>query len=94
MRASPTRGLRALGHFWWDFLIGDTPELFVAVLALVGTAYGLHHDRVAAVVVLPTMAIVFLLGSAWRGRVRSARATTDPAAATPADQGRREGHHR
>ena len=30
------RRLRAFGHFWWEFLIGDTPELFVGVLAVVG----------------------------------------------------------
>ena len=29
------RGLRAFGHFWWDFLVGDTPELAVATAALV-----------------------------------------------------------
>jgi len=21
-------------HFWWDFLIGDTPELFVGALVI------------------------------------------------------------
>ncbi len=56
------RGLRSFGHFWWDFLIGDTPELFVAVLVLVGSAYGLRHVRVAAIVVLPVLAAVFLEG--------------------------------
>jgi hypothetical protein len=64
------RWVRAFGHFWWDFLVGDTPELFVAMLVLVGVAFGLRHDRVAAVVTLPVLAILALLGSAWRGRAR------------------------
>ncbi len=64
-----TKALRGFGHFWWDFLIGDTPELFVAVLVLVGAAYGLRHVRVAALIVLPVLATLFLLASAFRGRI-------------------------
>lgn len=64
------RALGAFGRFWWDFLVGDTPELFVAMLVLVGTAFGLRHERMAAVIVLPVLAVVFLVTSAWRGRVR------------------------
>ena len=30
------RGLKAFGHFWWDFLIGDTPELALATGVIVG----------------------------------------------------------
>jgi len=66
-----SRWARAFGHFWWDFLVGDTPELFVAMLVLVGVAFALHHDRVAAVVLLPLLCIGALLGSAWRGRRRT-----------------------
>ena len=28
--------LAAFGHFWWEFLIGDTPELFVGAVAVIG----------------------------------------------------------
>lgn len=63
--------LRSFGRFWLDFLIGDTPEVFVAVLVLVAIAYGLHHDRVAAVIVLPVLAATVLAASAWRGRKRA-----------------------
>ena len=59
--------LRAFGHFWWDFLIGDTPELFVATLVIVGLAFVLHDHRVAAVVVLPLLTVAALVGSARRG---------------------------
>lgn len=70
MTAAVERALRAFGRFWWDFLVGDTPELFVAMLVLVGLAFALRHDRIADIVVLPLLAILALVGSAWRGRVR------------------------
>lgn len=73
------RGLRAFGHFWWDFLVGDTPELFVAMLALVGLAFALRHDGTAAVVALPLLAAASLVGSAWRGRVRARTRDRGPA---------------
>jgi hypothetical protein len=72
------RGLRSFGRFWWDFLVGDTPELFVAMLVLVGVAFALRHDRVAAVILLPVLATVAVVGSAWRGRRRAPR-RTEPA---------------
>jgi hypothetical protein len=70
MTAAVVRGIRAFGHFWWDFLVGDTPELFLAMVVLVGLAFALRTDRTADIVVLPLLAIVALVGSAWRGRVR------------------------
>jgi len=65
------RAVRAFGHFWWDFLVGDTPELFVATLIIVGVALLLRHHRNVAIVVLPVLAIMFLLLSTLRGRSRS-----------------------
>jgi hypothetical protein len=65
------RGARSFVSFWWDFLVGDTPELFVATLVIVGTALLLRHHRLAAIIVLPVMAIAFLLISTLRGRGRS-----------------------
>ena len=63
---------RAFADFWWDFLIGDTPEIFVAALAVVGLAYLLHTERAAAIVALPLAAAATLWVSAFRGR-RSVR---------------------
>jgi hypothetical protein len=68
--AAVVRGTKAFGHFWWNFLVGDTPELFVSVLVLVVLAFALRRDRTAGIVVLPLLAIVALVASAWRGRVR------------------------
>jgi hypothetical protein len=59
---------RSFGTFWWDFLIGDTPELFVAVIAVVVVALLLRHHHLAAVIALPAMVVVSLLVSVWRAR--------------------------
>jgi hypothetical protein len=64
------RGARAFGHFWWDFLVGDTPGLFVAVLVIVALALLLRHHRDVALVVLPALAVLSLVGSTLRGRQR------------------------
>lgn len=66
------QGLRAFGRFWWNFLVGDTPELFVATVVIVAVALALHSHRVAAVVTLPLLAIAMLVASAYRGRRRRA----------------------
>lgn len=65
--------VRATGRFLFDFLVGDTPELFVATLAVVGIAFGVAHDRVVAVVVLPLLAVGAVAASAARGRRRARR---------------------
>jgi hypothetical protein len=62
------RGLRTFGSFWWDFLIGDSPAIFVAVLAIVGAALLLRGHSTVAVVVLPLMAIATLLGTVLAAR--------------------------
>ena len=71
--AALRRGVVAFGRFWLDFLVGDTPELFVAMLVLVGLAFALRHDRTVAIIVLPAVAAVAVLASAFRGRRRPAR---------------------
>jgi hypothetical protein len=62
------RAATAFGRFWWDFLIGDTPELFVATLVVIGLAVVLHHHGIVAVVAVPLAVIGFLGLSTWRGR--------------------------
>jgi hypothetical protein len=72
------RALKAFGHFWWDFLIGDTPEFAVATLVLVGLAILLHHDHLLAAIVLPALTTGFLLASTYRGRRKSAPEAGSP----------------
>jgi hypothetical protein len=69
------RIVKGFGRFWWDFLVGDTPELFVAALVIIGVIALLSesgHFNAAAVVVLPLLAILALATTLWRA-IRSAR---------------------
>jgi hypothetical protein len=65
---SLSRATRAFGAFWWDFLVGDTPELFVAVVVIVVVALLLRHHREIALVLLPVITVLSLLISTFRGR--------------------------
>jgi len=59
---------RSFGSFWWDFLVGDTPELFLSVVVIIGVALVLRHHSAVAIIVLPVMAIAGLGASLWHGR--------------------------
>jgi hypothetical protein len=67
----PRRWLVAFGRFWWDFLVGDTPELLIGVLIALGVvallvkAAGLNA---VAVVGFPLMVAVMLGLSVYRAR--------------------------
>jgi len=68
------RAIAAFGRFWWDFLVGDTPELFAATVALVVLAVVFGHVaalRSVGVPVLLVAAVGFLGLSTWRGRKRA-----------------------
>jgi hypothetical protein len=65
------RTLRAFGHFWWDFLVGDAPEFLIGTGAIVAVALLLRHERTVAIVVLPVMAVVLLVASTVRAARRS-----------------------
>ena len=69
-----TRYVRAFGRFWYDFLIGDRPELFIgsiAVLAVVWVAIMLGLSPTVAGGVLALL-IVLLGGlSVWAATRRS-----------------------
>jgi len=65
------RAVRAFGRFWWDFLIGDTPELALATGVIVALAFLLDGERLVGAVLLPVLAAAFLLVSTYRGRRRA-----------------------
>lgn len=57
------------GRFWWEFLIGDTPELFVGAVAVVGLVALLcldHALRSACAVILPVLVMALLGLSVWK----------------------------
>ena len=67
------RVVKGFGRFWWDFLVGDTPEIFVAsvvtiaLIALISEGAGWHR---AGVVLLPLLATTTLVVSVRRARVK------------------------
>ncbi|MGO8824468.1 MAG: hypothetical protein ACLQU9_04440 [Acidimicrobiales bacterium] len=65
------RGVKAFGKFWWDFLVGDTPELALATGIIVALAFLLDGDRLVGAILLPLLAAAFLLASTLRGRRRA-----------------------
>ncbi|MCU1362306.1 MAG: hypothetical protein JWM55_134 [Acidimicrobiaceae bacterium] len=65
------RALKGFGLFWWDFLVGDTPEITVVVLLILGVvalASEVAHLNVLAYVALPVLAIAALTISVARAR--------------------------
>ncbi len=69
------RMLRGFGRFWWDFLVGDTPEIFLAALVVLGVVALISlvgHCNALAVVALPLLAIL-TLGLSVRRASRASR---------------------
>lgn len=62
------RGIRAFGPFWWDFLIGDSPEIAIGVVLILGIAFAVRTSTMVAAVVVPVAVILLLALSAWRGK--------------------------
>ena len=63
------RLLSAFGRFWWEFIVGDTPELAVGVALIVVAAWGLAAASVPiGAALLPVALLLLLTASVWRGR--------------------------
>jgi len=70
---APARWPTVLGRFWWEFLIGDTPELFLGVVAVVGLLAVLCLRpglRTAAALLAPLLVAVVLAASVRRAARR------------------------
>jgi hypothetical protein len=68
------RLVKGFGRFWWDFLVGDTPELFVAVVIIIGAIALLSeagHFNTASIIVLPLAVLVTMGWSLGRALRRS-----------------------
>lgn len=64
------RALVRFGAAVWDFLVGDTPEILVVTLAIVGITFALRAHHSAAVAVLPICSALALIGAVRYGRMR------------------------
>ena len=52
--------------FWKDFLVGDSPELALGVVIILGVAYWLHNSGVWDVVVITALALILMIITVWR----------------------------
>lgn len=80
------RYLRAFGAFWYDFLVGDRPELFVgviAILALVWIINAMDLPIELAAVVMPLAVCLLLAGSLARAVRRRPSAGSAPSTNAP-----------
>jgi hypothetical protein len=68
--ATARRLVVSFGRFWWEFLIGENPDAFIGALVVVGAALLLRHEQDAAIVLVPALAVLCLMESAYRGRRR------------------------
>ena len=69
------RLIKGFAMFWWDFLVGDTPEIFLAVLVIIGVIALVSEDghfNATAAVVLPVLA-VFTLGASLLRAMRTSK---------------------
>ncbi|MGH9076801.1 MAG: hypothetical protein ACRDY0_05010 [Acidimicrobiales bacterium] len=64
------RAAAGFGRFWWDFLVGDTPEVTVATAVALGAVALLAHavSSTAAWAVLPVLVTATLTATVLRGR--------------------------
>ena len=64
------RYVRGFGHFWWDFLVGDTPEIFAGSFVVIGVAALVSKLEVAGVFLflVPTAVVVLLALSIRLGK--------------------------
>jgi hypothetical protein len=67
----PARLVKGFARFWWDFLVGDTPEVFAAVVVVLGLVALLSvawHENALAVVVFPVLVVATLAATLFRAR--------------------------
>ncbi|MSP78873.1 MAG: hypothetical protein EXR67_04905 [Dehalococcoidia bacterium] len=60
--------VKAFGLFWWDFLVGDAPELALGVALILGIAFVTRGSPIGASVIVTAAIMALLAVSTWRGR--------------------------
>jgi hypothetical protein len=62
--------LRAIGAFWYDFIVGDDWRVAVSVIVALAVTYGVSKTSIPAWWVLPAAVALVLPWSLWRARRR------------------------
>lgn len=83
------RYVRAFGRFWWDFIVGDTPEIAVGAAVVLALAFAIHSDARVASIVLPVAVAALVIGSVLRAVAASRpRSGGEPGPDAGADRSR------
>lgn len=64
------KAIKGFALFWVDFVIGDSPEIAIGVLLILGLAFLLHNSAILAAVIIPAATILLLVFSLWYGKNR------------------------
>jgi hypothetical protein len=64
--ASVWKFIKSFMLFWQDFLVGDSPELALGVLIILGVAYLLHNSGILDVIAIIVLALVLMIATVWR----------------------------
>jgi hypothetical protein len=65
-----TQRLRAIGAFWYDFVVGDDWRVAVVVLAALAVTFAVSKTSIAAWWIMPLAVALILPASLWRARKR------------------------
>ena len=60
------RGMKSFARFWRDFLIGETPEIALGVVVILGLAFLVSHSPIAVELTIGVLAILLLAASVLR----------------------------
>ncbi len=66
------RWLATFGRFWWEFIVGDTPEVALGVAVIVVAGWLIAKSAQAAAVVVVPLAIIALLAASLRRGLKAA----------------------
>ena len=58
--------IRSFGLFWKDFLVGDSPELALGVIIILGVAYLLHNSGAMDVITITIFVLILMIITVWR----------------------------
>ena len=58
--------IKSFGLFWKDFLVGDSPELALGVLIILGVAYLLRNYSVTDIISVIVLVLVLMMLAIWR----------------------------
>lgn len=70
------RAIKAFFMFWWEFLVGDTPEIFVGTVVVLLAVFVFPKGIVPKAVIMVLLVVATIAVSVWvelRRKIRSTK---------------------